>query len=225
MEQKPYETCQHILEEAGFYHFAKDDKLTGAVDGGNKVFFTTYKPLFETRNSDDGQVTSADIVVLVNGVNVEVETIDGNTGAITLFVAPPENAEVVADYYYSNVRIDYVKNVRDEATAHIDSYLKSVDCKLDLAITRNFCRLYAAGLLLIKDYGYNTDLELTSKDGYKKIDMVDKGLADYRVNLSSSSSGTIDNPSAGVGAIEVVSDGDMAGGFGHCRRPHSEEFR
>ena len=37
-------------------------------------------------------------------------------------------------------------------------------------------RLMAAGMLLVRDYGFNEDIENTSKDGYKKLELASEKL-------------------------------------------------
>ena len=70
-------------------------------------------------------------------------------------------------------------------------------------IVQTVVRIYAAGLILIRDHGLNTDTENSSKDGYKRLSTAKSLLQDYldevgnasgsaaRVTVSSASDGNI----------------------------------
>ena len=76
---------------------------------------------------------------------------------------------------------------------------------------RMITRLWAAGLLLARDYGYNTDVELSSKDGYKKIEEAKSLLEDFykEGGACGSNSEGQQETSGGSGAVIAGSDGDM----------------
>jgi hypothetical protein len=56
-----------------------------------------------------------------------------------------------------------------EVLAEVRRFLGDDEISTNLDAVRWIVRLYSAGKLLIRDYGFNQDLENTSKDGYKKI--------------------------------------------------------
>lgn len=212
MQEEPnqviqYATVEDVLKEAGFWHSQQQDQLAGKTDGSNLAFLATYKPIYS--------VDSA--VVTVDGVVAEISEINAKTGVFELSTAPSEGAEVLADYYYSVVDDDFVKKCLANAKSYIDKYMKDYDpCspygengKTIPDVVELVCRLYAAGLLLIRDYGYNVDTELTSKDGYKKIEFAKETLADFRDNGGLCGGGGDDGANGSISGTSARSDGDF----------------
>jgi hypothetical protein len=175
-----YVTKQAILEESGLYQRVSGESLAG-VNGSNKVFTTAMKPLVDT-NYDD-QVDFNDIIVYVNGVSVPVAILDPDTGTAALVTAPANGTTVTGDYRTSGIPDGLLDQVRDEAQDLIDSAMNSTDPTpyddTDLypagvpATVRKMARVYAAGLLLVRDYGFNRDTQGTSKDGAMKLQLVE----------------------------------------------------
>src|ERR1035437_10515065 len=91
-----YETKQAILEEAGLSQIVIGELLSGLVDGTNKVFTTTWKPL--TDSNDDDSVDTYDVTVYVNGSPVLVSSLVVASGTITLTTAPANLTTVTCDY-------------------------------------------------------------------------------------------------------------------------------
>lgn len=171
-----YESQQAILEEAGLQNRVMQEVLSGAVDGANKSFTTAYGPIADSNYND--QVDSTDLVVFVNGVKAAVASVDETNQIITLSNAPATNAVVTANYWYSAVPASYVSRAREEAQDLIDTTVAAVDpvpySQGQVPPTvRKMTRVYAAGLLLTRDYGSGRDIAETSKDGYKKLQLVE----------------------------------------------------
>jgi hypothetical protein len=175
-----YETKQAILDEAGLRLRVLAESLTGTADGSNKVFYTDHQGI--TDSNDDDQIDNTDVTVYVNGTAAGVAGVDEVTGKITLVAAPANGATVTADYYYSNIADSYLEKVREEAEAWIDSNMDSVDSTPYTTVpakVRQLTRQYAAAHLLIREYGMNQDVSGTSKDGYKRLELVEAALAKY----------------------------------------------
>ena len=180
-----YESLQAILQEAGMSHRVLAEVPYGTIDGSNKAFTTQHKPLSDGNHDD--VVTDADVLVLVNGTPATVSEIDAVNGVIELTAAPAEDATITVDYRYSSWSLAELANLRAEAQQYVDDQLaRAGDCapytSFDATSTdedkavhptvRAITRMYAAALLLTRDYGYNQDTELTSKDGFYKLKMV-----------------------------------------------------
>jgi len=200
-----YVTKQAILEEAGLSNPVLAELVSGAANGTNKVFTTTYKPLIDA-NYDD-EVDPYDVTLYVNGVPVDVASVDATSGTITAITAPVSGDEVTADYRYTPVLDQYVQDVRDEAEDWINTEMDSVDplpyTKVPPTI-RKIARVYAAGMLLSKDYGYQRETDGTSKDGMARMKQAEAWLAKY---ITIGGSTGLSNVS-GTG-VEVSSDPDL----------------
>jgi hypothetical protein len=179
-----YESKQSILEEAGFSHVVTGETLNGIANGSNTIFTANHIPL--TDSNYDDTVDTTDVVVYVNGVSVAKTSLNVETGAITLTAAPANGATVTANYRYSPVTDQAVGQVQEEAGDLVDERLADIDHPATSATIRKIVRYYAAGLLLARDYGFQSDTEQTSKDGYKKMEMAEKWLEAYAVLLQSS---------------------------------------
>lgn len=202
----PYETLQAIREEAGHHHLKNRESPTGAINGVNATYFVANVYLAD-KNYDDA-VTLADVIAYVNDVPVVVSSIDASTGQVTLAAAPAGGATVQISYAFTRLLPTAVEGVRNEAQGWIHRRVKGYVDILDLdtdtqAVFKTITRLYAAGLLLIRDYGSSADSDLTSKDGYKKMkqamDMLNEFMSDVTddedalspVNVSSANDGNI----------------------------------
>lgn len=169
-----YETKQAILEEAGLSQVVRAEVLGGDADGSNTVFQTTYYPLSDS-NYDD-VVDTSDITVYVNAAPVDVAELDAGTGVVTLADPPANGAVVTADYRYAAVADETVANLREEAQDLVNEAMRGIDdVPYDTvpATVRKIVRFYAAGMLLIRDYGFPADAEQTSKNGYAKLKLVE----------------------------------------------------
>lgn len=215
MAAKPYTTLQDIYQEAGLAIAAYGENAIGEVDGTNKVFTVHNKPLVDM-NSDD-EVTKDDVQMYVNGTPVVVESVNALFGNITLAVAPAAEAVVTVDYRYSSTDMDYVAKLRAEAEQVVNSRMKFVDSCVPYgegdedvpATVRNLTRQFAAAWLLIREYGFNQDIEGTSKDGYKRLETVKASLEEYAAlggNCGSDGDGGV---AGGAGALAASSDGDL----------------
>jgi hypothetical protein len=186
MSSLNYCPLQTIREEAGLQSAKNNDSPSGAIDGENKTFYVGNAPIVD-RNYDDS-TDGSDVLFYVNGSVVEVESIDPDTGRIDLAEAPAEGATLSVSYAFSNVSDTRVEEMRNEAQGWLNNRIKSYYNLNTLtaqnlpAEFRTFIRLYAGGLLLIRDHGSHADLEDTSKDGYKKLetarDLVKEFIAD-----------------------------------------------
>ena len=209
-----YETTLNILREAGFVLRVVDESAN--VNGATiKTAFANYLSIDATDGT--AVATTSDVSVTVNGVAVEVDAIDAAAGTITLETAPDDNATILVSYYYSPIALDYVEVVREDAQCAINSKMKKIDPCAPYTnenaphCVRMMTRLWAGGLLLARDYGYNQDIELTSKDGYKKIEEAKKLLDEFYEEGGSCSSGGAEETetSGGTGAITVGCEGNM----------------
>lgn len=183
MAAPDYTNLQGIRKEAGLHHEQKYQALTGSANGSNTVFYAPRTYIVD-RNGDD-TTNSSDVVVYVNNVAVTVSAVDPVTGAITLQSAPANGATVKATYAYSVASDTEIEERRDEAQDWLNTKVKSyidVDNLTDSTfpkIFRAITRLYAAALLLIRDYGTSADTDLSSKDGYEKMKTAKSMLEDY----------------------------------------------
>lgn len=231
-----YESIQAILEEAGMSHQQLAEVPYGLANGTNKAFTTTHKPLSDT-NYDD-TVDASDVLVLVNGSPAEVATVNASNGVITLKNAPAVDAQMLIDYRYTATPMHTIEQLRSEAQQWVDDAMKQAgDCApydVDFADStkqphptiRAITRYYAAAQLLIRDYGYNQDTELTSKDGFKKLALIigdknDVGMLARFIAQGGVCGGTGDT--AAMDSIASSSDGDMFGPFIDHERVESDD--
>ena len=207
---KDYSSYQDIREEAGHQHLNKLEALSGLANGSNKIYTASRTYIVDSNYNDALDVgASGDVVVYVNDVPVAVESIDANTGAITLVNAPANGATVLGTYYHSSLNDTKVDKYRKEA---IDYVQRKINGIIDFGawtdatappIIKTIVRIYAAGLILIRDHGLNADTENSSKDGYKRLSTAKSLLTEYldevstatgstaRVSVSSRSDGNI----------------------------------
>ena len=216
-----YETKQAIREEAGLQNEVLGEQTQGVADGSNKIFTVSRKPLVD-RNYDD-VVDKNDVVCYVNNVPVTVDSVDSVSGAITLHSAPALSAIVKADYATSNVKDGFLSQLILETQETIDTLMGkivTVPYTSVPATIRKVMRLMTASFLLIRDYGFNTDTEATSKDGFKKLSTSNTLLSDYYDSIAEK------NVQGGFGASQS-NDGSLFSandGNGNIRPDNLENF-
>jgi len=182
-----YSSLQDIREESGHHHVNKLEELSGTKNGSNTVFYAKRTYIVDRNYNDTLDVASAsgDVIVYVNDVAVSVSAVNQDTGAITLAAAPANGATVLGTYYHSALSDIKVGQYRDEA---IDYVQRKINGIIDFGawtsetippIVKTVVRIYAAGLILIRDYGLNADTENSSKDGYKRLATAKSLLSDY----------------------------------------------
>lgn len=215
MSTTPYTTLQDIIEEAGLVTKVRGERASGIVDGSNATFGTAKSPLVDSDYDD--KVTSADIRVYVDETLLSaagISEIDAEFGTVTLVNAPAENSTVSIDYNYAAIGLRFVSAVRDEAQERIDTRMKKVDSSAPYTTTpipatvAGITRHFAAAWLLIRDYGFNQDIEGTSKDGYKRLETAEEMLEAYAA--AGGATGSDGNGSVGnLDSLEVASDGNL----------------
>lgn len=217
-----YETIGRILSEAGFFLQARNETTT--AEGG--VITTAYENIISKNTEADEEVKTDDVAVYNGSESIEVKEIDAEAGRITL-ADESVSGTLATTYHYSPVAVSFVKVVREDVQNRIRKKLSGMSgclcAKTDefKSSLRMITRLWAAGLLQTKDYGYNVDNEDTAKDGYRKISEA-KSLLDDLYNECAEECGQDD---VNGGAADAIggSGGNLFGEFrGH--RPHSEEF-
>lgn len=84
-----------------------DENLSAQVDGTNKIFKTFNNPIVDGTNGGTTSNNRHDVIVKVNGVIVDVQSVDGMDGLVTLMEAPPINSGVTITYYYNRWQNTY----------------------------------------------------------------------------------------------------------------------
>jgi hypothetical protein len=139
---------------------------------------------------------SGDVIVYDDTVAVEVDSVDTTTGVITLTSAPANASAMLVTYAYSLMSDVAVGKYRDEA---IDYVHRKINGIVDFGewegsdvppIVKTVVRIYAAGLILIRDHGLNVDTDGSSKDGYKRLSTAKTLLMEYVDEVSSASGST-----------------------------------
>lgn len=201
-----YSSYQDIREEAGQHHLVKTEIPSGVVDGTNTVFFVGRTYIVDRNYNDviDVGIANGDVIVYVNEIAVEVTAVDPVTGAITLDAAPQVNDKVIINYAYSLLSDIKVDKYRAEA---IDYVHRKINGIIDFGawessdvppLVHTVVRLFAGGLILVRDQGFNTDTEDSSKDGYKKIQSAKSLLQDYLDEISDAAGSTSRVSTVGV---------------------------
>lgn len=205
-----YETIQAILEEAGLYHREKIE----LNDIDSQIILLDDR-IFADTNYDD-VIDKDDIVVLVDGSPAEILEVDIKSSMITLDKKVNSGQIVNIKYAYSPVEQEFVEKVRDEVIVEImaKNPCQSVFSDKYTPALRYIVRLLSAGKLLIRDYGFNEDIEGTSKDGYKKIELGNQKLNDLITSVCNSENSCL---SGFIGR----DDGDL---FSMKNRLSSEEW-
>lgn len=197
MAELDYSSYQDIREEAGQHHLNKLESLAGVKNGTNKIFTSSRTYIVDRNYNDTLDVgSSGDVIVYVNNIAVAVDTIDPNTGQITLIAAPANDATVLATYAHSAISDTKVAKYRKEAISYVQRKINGI---IDFGawtsetippIVQTVVRIYAAGLILIRDQGLNADTENTSKDGYKRLSTAKSLLTEYLEEASTDSTST-----------------------------------
>lgn len=172
-----YVTNQEIREQAGFQYKERGEELTGAVNGSNKDFYTSNKPIVDRDYS--GGVDKDDVVVYVDGSEVSVSTVVAATGKITLDTAP-SSGTVTGDFDWTNLDDTVLTTFADEAHALVLAKISEV-YSLPLSETPDVIKLIekklAAGLLLDKEYSVGGD-ETEDTRGRRWVKWAEQKLED-----------------------------------------------
>lgn len=206
-----YSSLQKIREEAGLHHLSKFETLTGVTDSSNKVFYAGRTYIVDRNYNDviDTGAVDGDVIVYVDDVAVQVDAVNATTGAITLNGAPDASSVVMATYAHSVLSDTSLIDYRAEAIDFVQNAISGIIPFGEWQGTdvppriKSVVRIYAAGLILIQDQGFNTDTEDSSKDGYKRISSAKSMLDSYIENVSESA-----GSSARVTAVGI-SDGNI----------------
>lgn len=203
----PYASIQAIREGAGLLSLVNNETPVGEIDGSNLLFTVVHRPIVDG-NYDD-IVDKNDVQVFVNGTAVVVSDVDAASGTITLAVAPVANDDVVVDYQFSQITDDYVEQKQTEADSWVNMKISSyISCPLKdpvPGVITSAAELYAAGLILTRDWGSRVDSELTSKDGFNKIKTARELLADYIQGLKDAQK-RAGNYNGGTNSVSATSD-------------------
>lgn len=210
-----YSSFQDIREEAGHQHLMKLETPSGTVNGSNTVF-TVGRTYIVDRNYNDTidiATASGDVIVYDDNVAVAVSAVDTTTGVITLTAAPATSSVMLVTYAHSVLSDAKVTKYRDEAIDYVQRKINGIinygawtdadDSTGVPPIVQTVVRLYAAGLILIRDHGLNTDTENSSKDGYKRLSTAKSLLQEYidEVDDASGSSSRV--------TVSALSDGNI----------------
>lgn len=206
-----YSSYQDIREEAGHHHLVKLETPTGLVNGANTVFSVGRTYIVDRNYNDtiDVGAVDGDVIVYDDGVAVVVSAVNATTGIITLDSAPATSSKILISYAYSVLSDLKVDKYRAEAIDYVHRKVNGIidfgawDSSNIPPLVRTVVRLFAGGLILVRDQGFNTDTENSSKDGYKKIASAKSLLQDYIDEVSGA---------AGSGArvsTYAVSDGNI----------------
>lgn len=191
-----YTSLQAIREMAGVQNQAVKEVPTGAANGSNQDFYCERLPLVDTQYQENGGLQTSDVIGYVNGVVSAVSAVVAATGKVTFTTAPANGADIEISFAYSSVTDTRVQQVRSEAESWVNSKLEGIveysgygfgSCPQVLA---TIVDLYAAGLILIRDYGSSADTDLSSKDGYKKLETAQKMLKEYVADISDDAGST-----------------------------------
>ena len=160
MSDKNFESVQAILEEAGLIH--RQQNISAEIQGNHIIL-------------NDGIIADSNYNDLVDFEDVaekmEVSNIDAENGVIEL-ANNSKNGEIAnVSYNYSNVRQALVEKIRGEVLAEIRKALAISTIEQNRDIVGYIVRIYAAGKLLVREYGFNQEITDTSKDGYRKIEL------------------------------------------------------
>lgn len=172
MEHEINQPIKDILQEAGLYHrqlLEFNDVNSSVISLGDYILADV--------NGDD-TIDVKDVRVLVNNKLVKVTEVDTTNALITLEKPVVSGQEVSVRFASSSVEPECVEKVRTEALSEI---ISKIPCEAAWAedynpTLRYIQRLMAAGMLLVRDYGFNEDIENTSKDGYKKLELASEKL-------------------------------------------------
>ena len=173
MKHEINQTIKDILQEAGLYH----RQLLEFNDVNSSVISLGDYTLADV-NGDD-TIDVKDVRVLVDNKLVKVTEVDTTNALITLEKPVVSGQEVSVRFASSSVEPEYVEKVRAEALSEIISKIPCDAAWIEeyKPTLRYIQRLMAASMLLVRDYGFNEDIENTSKDGYKKLELANEKLS------------------------------------------------
>lgn len=223
----PYASIQAIREGAGLLNRVNNETPTGAINGSNRDFVVGRRPIVDG-NYDD-VVGKEDVQAFVNDAPVVVSNVDAASGKITLAVAPATNDDVTVDYQFSPITDEYTETKQVEADSWVNMKIQGyIAVPLDdvPGIITSAAEMYAAGLILTRDWGSRVDSELTSKDGFNKIkqarallDDYIQGLKDARIRKASYN--------GSENSVSTASDHDVFSRheheLGHNRGDHTDD--
>lgn len=202
-----YTCIQAIREGAGLLNYVKNETPAGTINGSNKDFIVVRRPIVDG-NYDD-VVDIQDVNVYVDRVLVDVAAVDSTAGKITLVTAPATGTKVTVDYQFSPISDKYVEGKQTEAESWINTKLRpytTVPLTKPIPGTINtIAELYAAGLILTRDWGNRVDTEQTSKDGAAKIKMARELLNDHITGLQYDNEST---STKDTGTATMLTDAD-----------------
>ena len=210
-ENKTKLTLTAIIREAGLYHrqvLEFNDIDSPVIQLGDYIIADI--------NNDD-LVDKNDILVTVDNRSVDVVELDVDNNLITVSPAPQSGQTVRVRFASSSVELEYVKQVRAETLSELSSKIpcSAVWNSEHRSALTYVHRLMAAGALLIRDYGFNEDIEGTSKDGYKRLKLANDKLNELIASICGTERAT-----TGCG-FAVCDDGDL---FPQKTRNSSEEW-
>lgn len=205
MKHEINQTIKDILQEAGLYHrqlLEFNDINSSVISLGDYILADV--------NGDD-TVDIKDVRVLVDNKPVKVIEVDTTNVLITLENPVMTGQEVSVRFASSSVEPEYVEKIRAEALSEI---ISKIPCETAWAedykpTLRYIHRLMTAGMLLVRDYGFNEDIENTSKDGYKKLELASEKL---NTLIATVCGGACSRSAQGFAARD---DGDL-----FSKRPH-----
>lgn len=165
MSDKNFESVQAILEEAGLIH--RQQNISAEIQGNHIIL---NDGIIADSNYND-LVDFEDVTVFCGGEKMEVLNIDAENGIIEL-ANNSKNGEIAnVSYNYSNIRQALVEKIRGEVLAEIRKVLAISTIEQNRDIVGYIVRIYTAGKLLVREYGFNQEIADTSKDGYRKIEL------------------------------------------------------
>jgi len=193
-----YSSLQDIREESGQQHLVRLENPSGLVNGSNTIFTVGRTYIVDRNYNDTIDVgVSGDVIVYDDNVAVSVASVDTTTGVITLTAAPVTASVIKISYAYSLLSDAAVTKYRNEAISWVQRKLSGI---IDYTVwtdttipdeIKTIVRNYAAAWILIKDQGFNTDTENSSKDGYKRLTIAKDMLAEYLDEVSTASGSSV----------------------------------
>lgn len=193
-----YSSLQDIREESGQHHLVRLENPSGLVNGSNTIFTVGRTYIVDRNYNDTIDVgVSGDVIVYDDNVAVSVASVDTTTGVITLTAAPVTASVIKISYAYSLLSDAAVTKYRNEAISWVQRKLSGI---IDYTVwtdttipdeIKTIVRNYAAAWILIKDQGFNTDTENSSKDGYKRLTIAKDMLAEYLDEVSTASGSSV----------------------------------
>ena len=165
MSDKNFESVQAILEEAGLIH--RQQNINAEIQGSRIIL---NDGIIADSNYND-LVDFEDVAVFCGGEKMEISNIDAENGVIKLADNSKSGEIATVSYSYSNIRQALVEKIRGEVLAEIRKALSVSTIEQNRDIVGYIVRIYTAGKLLVREYGFNQEIADTSKDGYRKIEL------------------------------------------------------